>query len=159
MDDERERLLVTLENIGKLYEGLVLKANFAPSEAGQAAICLSGTIAELIGATTIVLRSKYQTHAPVLMRCMLEALADLKCLATDPSYVDRINMKNAKQMTKILHTFKRDTELQADEETLHHLDHEYADHKAIFDQLKKKARRGNLWVVLAAGFRLNEEAI
>src|SRR5437879_491278 len=90
-------LLTIAEEIGASFEKLLIRANVKDSGEARIPACLYLTIAELFGASLVLVRSPFQSHAPVLIRSMHEALADLKNLTANSAYLEQIWFENAKQ--------------------------------------------------------------
>src|ERR1700693_1927342 len=60
----------------------------------SATLCL--TISEQFGAALHLIESGFSTHAPIIVRSMLEGLASLLNLVNDPNYVDQLKFEDAR---------------------------------------------------------------
>lgn len=131
-------LLATAQQIGAIFETLLIRANVKDSGEARISACLCLTIAELFGASLVVFRSPFPSHAPVLIRSMHEALADLKNLTANPDYLDQIWFENAKQTISVVKEFESDPELQQDQDAISTMAEWRAREQPIYDRLKQQ---------------------
>lgn len=133
-----ENLLAAADDINDLLEPLLLRARVKDSGEARVAMCLYLTIAELYGAALAVYKSQYQSHAPVLIRSMLESLADLLILVTDASHLDQMNFENARQMLNVVKAFEGDVDLQKDADAMMTMKSWRDREQPIYESLKTK---------------------
>jgi len=131
-------LLSAAANIGDRFEALLAEARVHDSGEARVAACLCLTIAELHIAVIAVLRSRAQSHAPILVRSMHEALADLKNLIEDSAYVSQMRFDNADQALKTFKGFKNDPDMQDEQEAQNTLAEWIAKEQGTFDELREK---------------------
>lgn len=140
-------LLSAAANIGDRFEALLAEARVHDSGEARIAACLCLTIAELHIAVIAVLRSRAQSHAPILVRSMHEALADLKNLVEDSTYLNQMRFDNADQALKTFKGFKDDPDMQDEQGAQNTLLEWIAKEQGIFDELQKNGFKQ----LLAAG--------
>jgi hypothetical protein len=124
------------ERVAATLEALLDKMEVRDSGEARLSACLFLTIGELYIAVLGVLRSRAQSHAPVLVRSMLEAFADLLNLVADSSYTDQMRFDNADQMLKTFGGFQE--ALKDDKDALKKLGEWIARERAILDETKAK---------------------
>ncbi len=124
--------------IGEIFEALLKEGAVQDRYEARIAACIYLTIAELNLGVVATLRSRAQSHAPVLVRSMHEALADLKNVVEDPAYANQMRFDNADQMLKTFKGFLDAPDLQDDEEAKKSLAGWVSKEKKIFDELKAK---------------------
>lgn len=79
-------------------------------------LCL--TIAEQFSATLYLVQGGYSSHAPLIVRSMLEALADMLCIVTDPNFVDQLIFDSARDDIRMFAEFSEDPEMQKNQEAM-----------------------------------------
>src|SRR5438270_358498 len=129
-------LLSAAAKISEIFETLLAEMSVQDSGEARVAACLCLTIAELHIAVSAVLRSRAQSHAPVLVRSMHEALADLKNLVRDSAYVNQMHFDNADQALKTFKGFQDDPDLQSDKGVQNTFAKWIAKEQKTFDGLK-----------------------
>ncbi len=133
-----KELLSAADEIGAIFEGLLEKTQVNDSGEARVSVCLCLTIAEGYVAVLAVLNSHAQSHAPILIRSMHEALADLTILVETPNHVDQMKFDNAWQMLKIFLGFQDDSELKANLEAQETLKNWTEKEQATFTELRAK---------------------
>ena len=133
-----KELLSAADKIGAIFEALLEKIKVNDSGEARVSACLCLTIAEGYVAALAVLNSRAQSHAPILMRSMHEALADLSIIVDVPNHVDQMRFDNASQMLRIFSGFQNDSELKADPEVQKTLKNWTGKEQATFDELQAK---------------------
>lgn len=133
-------LLGVGESIACDFERLLAGGTYKQNEAARYAGCLCLTIAEAFRATLALLRSPVPTHAPTMVRAMLEALADLKNLVADPAYIDQMRFSNAEQQLKTFKAFRDDPDMKNDKDMQNEVGHWIAIEQRIYDARYTKER-------------------
>jgi len=131
-------LLAAAEKIGATFEALLADVTIQDSGEARVAACLYLTIAELHIAVIAVFRSRAQSHGPVLIRSMHEALADLKNVVANPAHVDQMRFDNADQMLKTIKGFREAPGMQEEEEAQITLANWTEQEQKTYDELKAK---------------------
>ena len=139
-DVPRAALIGAAVAIAERLDGLLAGARFLEDEHHQYAGRLCLTIAEAFSAVVAVIRSPVQTHAPTLVRTMLETLVDLQNLIADPAYLDQMRFDNADQALKIFAGFRDDPDAGIREEERRGLDRWIALEQRIYEQTRTPAR-------------------
>ena len=83
------------------FGNLVMKANVRADEPALIGAGLCLTIQELFASVICLMDNGLGSHAPGHARSMLEALADLRNLAKDPVYLERMRFEDAKANLKL----------------------------------------------------------
>lgn len=136
-----QALISAAEQINTVLEELLSRARVKNTDAARVSACLCLTIAELYVATIAVLRSRAPSHAPVLIRSMHEAQADLKNLVADNSYLEQMRYDNADQMLKSFEGFLQDPDLRDIEEVQKNMGKWQAIERGIYNELHAKGYR------------------
>ena len=131
-------MISAAEKIGAIFEALLEKVEVQDSGEARISACLILTIAELYIAMLNVIQSRAQSHAPVLIRSMHEALVDLQNLVANSSYVDQMRFDNADQMLKTSDGFQEAPSLKDNKEALNTLAEWSARERKTYDELKAK---------------------
>jgi hypothetical protein len=129
-------LLSAAEKIGSMFEALLIEMGVQDSGQARIAACLALTIAELFLGVITLLRSRAPSHAPVLVRSMHEALADLKNLVEDGRYLNQMRFDNAEQALKIFKGFQVDETMQDEVEAQKTLREWCLKEQKTYDELK-----------------------
>lgn len=95
------KMLVAADSIKQQYDGFLLRAKVADTELGRAAAHLCMTIAELFDATTCLIENGFSSHSPIMVRSMLEGMADLNILVEDATHLDHMAYESARSNTNI----------------------------------------------------------
>ncbi|MBX3650383.1 MAG: hypothetical protein KF771_03275 [Burkholderiales bacterium] len=133
---EPNEIISAAEEIGATFETLLEEVEVQDSGEARISACLFLTIAELYIAMLSVMRSRAQSHAPVLVRSMHEAFVDLQNLVADSSYADQMRFDNADQMLKTSDGFQAAPDMQDNEEALRTLAEWSAKEQKTWDELK-----------------------
>ena len=80
---------------------LAMRANVRIDEAAVIGVGLCLTIQELFASVIVLTDNGLASHAPLHVRTMLEALADLRNLANDPIYVEQMRFDDARSNLKL----------------------------------------------------------
>lgn len=104
-----------------------------------AALCL--TIAEQFSATLHLIEGGFSSHAPVMVRSMLEGHANLLNVVSDPAFVDQIRHDNARADVAFFTEYAADPAMQENTEAQETLAKWKADAKPVLDELKTKGYR------------------
>ncbi|TAL66701.1 MAG: hypothetical protein EPN79_08825 [Burkholderiaceae bacterium] len=84
-----------------MFGHLVMKANVRTDEASLIGAGLCLTIQELFASAILLTDNGLGSHAPSHVRTMLEALADLRNLANDPTYIEQMRFDDARSNLKL----------------------------------------------------------
>lgn len=135
---DAQTLLTVADEVNESFHSLLRRAvvDDSPEARVSAFLCLS--VAEGFGAVLALLRSPYGSHAPILVRSMHEALADLNNLIADPKYLDQIRFDNADQQLRTFDAFLADPDLSEDAEMRTAMSGWRETEQATFDELSAK---------------------
>ncbi|KVF15022.1 hypothetical protein WJ06_27500 [Burkholderia cepacia] len=87
------------------FERILARVEMHDTTQARAAGMLVASIAELANAAMLLMGTRLQSHAPVLLRSMLEALVDLKCLIADEDYLEQLEFNDALQLVRVFRDF------------------------------------------------------
>ena len=135
-------LLAAGEAVGRNFDALLEQAIVLDTGEARISACLCLTIEEAYVATLAVLRSRAPSHAPVLIRSMHEAVADLMALVANPGHLDQIRFDNADQMLKTVREFAADPDLQDEAEAQAAMAEWRAREQPIYEDLRGRGYRG-----------------
>lgn len=101
-------------------------------------VSLYGRIIELSHSCSILMKEKVISGVPVLLRTVLEAFADFKCLSEDDKYVNFMSASHIKEWLRVLEEAKKNTNPYlgkiAKESSLEEM---YEHHKTEMEELRK----------------------
>jgi len=100
-----KELFTRADQLTKDLEDILLNASFVKDEPSKMAASLCLTIFELHLGVITLLDSYSQSHAPLLVRSMLETLVNLKCLSNDRQFLNQIHHDDALQNVKIFEEY------------------------------------------------------
>jgi len=109
------RLVMAGAEANEVFGRLVAKMEIDDLESARAAGMLVASIAEMMSAVLLLMGSPVQSHAPVLLRSMIEALVDLKCLVADERYLEQLEFNDLHQLVRVFRDFADDPRFMADE--------------------------------------------
>lgn len=107
-------MLEAAEKIKKDFEQLVLNVQVNDSGEARVAATMLLTVLEQFGAAMLLLDKGYASHAPIIVRSMLEGLANLINLCNDPNYLNQLRFDNARNNVTTFTEYASDTSMQDD---------------------------------------------
>lgn len=113
-----EEVIQLAEKLGNELEAYLMKATIHKNPSAHLAACLCLTIGELYVGVVALMNSRAQTHAPILIRTMHEALVNLKTLEKNPDYINQLAFNDAEQTLKTLQDIMSSTSFVDDGEAL-----------------------------------------
>jgi hypothetical protein len=146
-------MLGTANEIKFSFDQVLLRANVRDSGEARVAASFCLTICEQFAAVLCLVEGELSTHAPVMIRVMLEGLADLINLTNEPGYLDQIRFENARSDVVLFEQYASDPDMQDDKEALETLAKWRSIAIPIRDELKAKGlqRRDIKWKFDKAG--------
>lgn len=99
-------------------DDLIFRAKVADSGEARVAASLYLTIAEQFAATLHLIEGGFSSHAPIMVRSMLEGLAGLLNLAKTPSYLEQMRYDNARSDVILFDEYAADSSMQNDEDAI-----------------------------------------
>lgn len=143
------KLIAAAKEANEVLTRLVGAISLDGEERTRAAGMLLATIAEQMGAVIVLMATPMQSHAPILVRTMLEALVDLKCVVTDEDYLEQLEFTDVLQLRKVLIDYAKDPEFMAVEQ----FQREHAAVMAEVEPRYEELRQGRSPVDIATRFR------
>jgi hypothetical protein len=132
------KMLAAAHNVKRLYDDVLIRANVQDSGEFRVSAILCLTIAEQFAAVLCLVESGYSSHAPILVRSMLEGLANLINLVNDANYLDQIRYENARDDVILFEEYAADPEMQKDKKAIATLASWKDKAKPVRDELASK---------------------
>lgn len=131
--------LLAIANCLKLnLDELLLRAKVQDSGEARVAITLCLTISEQYAAALHMIEGGFSSHAPTLVRSMLEGQAAVFNLVADPAYLDQMRFDNARADVTLFTEYVADPGMQDDPDALERLAAFKAQAEPVRDELKAK---------------------
>ena len=109
-----QKMLLAAGLIKQHCDTFILRAKVTDSEVARAAAHLCLTIAEQFDATTCLIENQMSSHAPIMVRPMLEGMADLYILVDDATHLDQMAYDSARSGAKSYELMATFAEMQDD---------------------------------------------
>ena len=148
------KMLTAAHEIKCQYDIVLMRANVQDSGEARVSASLCLTIAEQFAAILCLAERGFSSHAPILVRSMLEGLANLINLANDPNYLEQIRYENARSDVILFDEYASDPDIQKDHEAIATLARWKDKAKPVRDELadrgfknvdvKEKFKRANI---------------
>jgi hypothetical protein len=112
------KMLAAAHEMKRQFDEMFFRANVQDSgeERVSATLCL--TIAEQFAAALHLIDGGFSSHAPIIVRSMLEGLASLLNLVNDPRYLDQMRFDNARSNIILFDEYAADPGMQDNKEAL-----------------------------------------
>lgn len=133
-----EKYLAVARDIHASFEEELFQMEVRDSGEARVAASLVLTVLEQFGATTYLLESQWSSHAPGVVRSMLEALADLLILVDDPKHVSQMRFEAVRSDVLMFEEFAADAEMQKDANAIATLTEWRSQAVLVRDELKAK---------------------
>lgn len=117
---------------------ILLKAIVSDSGEARVAASLCLSIAEQFAATILLVEGQHSAQAAIIVRSMLEGLADLLNLVRDPKYLDQMRLENAQSDVVLFKGFLDDNSIREDLTAIKTLNAWRAKALPIRDQLRSE---------------------
>ena len=135
-----DQVLAAGAEIAEYFERTFIGAKYSSNELLRTRACLCLSVGEGYRALIALLSSRGQSYAPVVLRAMFEAVADLKILCEDSEHLEQMQFVNAKQYLRTFREFRDDEAAAIDAAGKQMLDAAVAIEQAIHDQLRSVER-------------------
>jgi Family of unknown function (DUF5677) len=112
------KMIKTAHEVKERLDKLLLRANVQDSGEARVSATLCLTISEQFAAALHLIEGGFSTHAPVIVRPMLEGLATLLNLTKDPRYLDQIRFDSARADVTLFEEYTADPEMREDKDAL-----------------------------------------
>jgi hypothetical protein len=109
-----QKMLEAAGSVKRYCDTFILRAKVNDSEVARAAAHLCLTIAEQFDATTCLIENKMSSHSPIIVRSMLEGMADLYILVEDATHFDQMAYDSARTGAKTYEKMASFAEVQND---------------------------------------------
>lgn len=96
MKTKTSEMLKVAEKIKQSIEQIIFSANINDLGEARVAASLLLTVVEQFGAVLHLLNNEYSSHSPIIVRSMLEGLANLINLCNDRNYLNQLRFDNEK---------------------------------------------------------------
>lgn len=131
MFDRAERFKV---DVDELFGRIEVK----DSGEHRVAMMLMLTIAEQYAVALRLFQCGSSSHAPIVLRSMLEALVSLNLLVKDPKHADQMRFKDASENVRLCDDYINDLDMQQDKEMVELLTKLKAEAENDFKELRAK---------------------
>jgi hypothetical protein len=108
----------TAHQVKRLFDDILQRANVQDSGEAHISAAIYLTIAEQFAAVLCLVEGRFSSHAPILVRSMLEGLANLINLVDDANYLDQIRYENARSDCILFQAYAADPGMQDDKEAI-----------------------------------------
>jgi hypothetical protein len=129
-------MLAAAHDIKAQLDVLLLRGRVQDSGEHRVASTLCLTIAEQFAATLHLIEGGFSSHAPVMVRSMLEGHANLLNVVRDPAFVDQIRYDNARADVVLFTEYAADPGMLANAEAQEALAKWKANAEPVRDQLE-----------------------
>jgi hypothetical protein len=123
------------------FDKILMDANIQDSGEARISAHLFLTIAEQYGAVLHLIEGGFSSHAPIVVRSMLEGLASLCNLVNDSAYLDQMKFDNARSDVILFTEYAAEPCIQDDKEAIAMLTAWKGQAQPLFDELKAKGFR------------------
>jgi hypothetical protein len=113
-----KKLLDVAHKTKQRFDQLLDRANVNDSGESRVSALYLLTISEQFAAALQLADNGFATHAPTLVRSMLDGFASLSNLVKDPNYLDQIRFEDARSKIAVFDEFSKDPNVQSNPETL-----------------------------------------
>lgn len=134
-------LVQAAHDIKQKIDDVLLRASVLDSGESRVAAMLCLTIAEQFEAALKLVESGFSSHAPIIVRSMLEGFANLLNVVKDRAYVDQLRFENARSDVILFTAYAADASMQGETEALAKLAQWKAQAEPVCDDLKKRGFR------------------
>ena len=131
-------MLAAAHEIKAQLDVLLLRGRVQDSGEHRVAATLCLTIAEQFAATLHLIEGGFSSHAPVMVRSMLEGHANLLNVVSDPAFVDQIRYDNARADVVLFTEYAADPAMQDNTEAQETLAKWKAVAEPVRDELETK---------------------
>lgn len=132
------KMLAAGREIKHRYDEVLIQANVQDRGEARVSASLCLTIAEQFDAMLCLIAGGFSSHAPILVRSMLEGLANLINLVNEPGYLQQIRYENARSDVILFDEYASDPEIQRDREAIAKLAEWKDKAKPVRDELADK---------------------
>lgn len=116
--DKKIKRLAAAREVKYRIDQVILRANFQDSAEARVSASLCLTIAEQYAAAIYLISGGFSSHAPIIVRSMLEGLANLLNLVSDAGYLDQMRFENARSDVILFEEYARDPDMQDDQQAI-----------------------------------------
>jgi hypothetical protein len=133
-----QKMLNRAEQLRGCVDELFGRIEVKDSDEHRVAMMLVLTIAEQYSGSLKLFRCGSSSHAPIVMRSMLEALVSLSLLVKDPKHADQMRFKDASENARLCDDYIKDLDTQQDQEMVKTLTEIKAKAEADLKELQEK---------------------
>ena len=112
------KILVAAHEVKIRFDEMLLRANVHDSGEARVAAILCLTVSEQFAAALHLVEGGFSTHAPIIVRSMLEGLASLLNLVKDPNYLDQMKFEDARANVILFEGYAADPDMREDNEAI-----------------------------------------
>jgi hypothetical protein len=132
-------MLLAAKDVKNRFDDIIYRFNVADSGKARISACLCLTISEQFSATLHLIEGGFSTHAPIMVRSMLEGVVNLLCLDKDPKHLDQLRFDNARSDVVLFDEYAALEDMQDNKDAISKLKQWKEKAQPILDELKGKA--------------------
>lgn len=132
------KMLLASHEAKNSFDEILMAANVQDSGEARVSAHLYLTISEQFAAVLHLIEGGFSSHAPIVVRSMLEGLASLCNLISDPTYLDQMRFDNARSDVILFDEYAAAPSMQDDKEAIAKLTEWKDKAKPLLDELKAK---------------------
>jgi len=133
--------LAAAHEVKHLLDELLARAKVNDSGEARVSATLCLTIAEQFAAALCLIEGGFSSHAPIIVRSMLEALASLFNLVHDAKYLDQLRFDNARSDVILFDEYAADSEMKENKDAIAKLAEWKAKAQPVRDELAARGFR------------------
>jgi hypothetical protein len=135
---EFDKMFKAARSAKERIDAMLLRANVQDSGEARVSATFLLTIAEQFAAVVHLVEGRFSHHAPILVRSMLDELADLRNLVDDPNYLDQLKFEDARSHILIVDDLMADADVSSDPSMVAKLAEWKQKYQPICDTLKSQ---------------------
>lgn len=132
------KMLLVSHKVKSSFDEILFTANVQESGEARISAHLYLTISEQFAAVLHLIEGGHSSHAPIIVRSMLEGLASLCNLVSDPAYLEQMKFDNARSDVILFTEYAANPSMQDDKEAIAKLRSWKDQAQPLLDELKTK---------------------
>lgn len=138
------KMLPAAHKIKNTFDAIIIGANVRNSDEARVSAALCLTILEQYAAVLHLIECKLSSHAPIVVRTMLEGLVNLHNLVSDPTYLNQMKFDDAYNSSVFFEKFAHNPYVKDDKEYIASFAAWKADGQSLLADLKAKGLKKQL---------------
>lgn len=130
--------LAAAHEVKNHFDEMIVGSNVQDTGQARVSATLCLTISEQYAAVLCLIESQLSSHAPIIVRSMLEGLANLLNLVNDASYLDQMRFEDAHSNNVLFEECTKNPDVRDDKEAIARFSEWKAEGQPLLDELKKR---------------------